>query len=359
MGARHVYIIGAGFSAGLGFPTIGNLLPQMWSEIEEEGLAESLASIIRFNHPDFNASNPDTYPNVEALLSEIQANLELFGSSRPVTGSLTSNHLEVARGKFLRLLARSFHEKKKEALSTVPAWLEIIVEKMRDDEADVISFNWDLVLDQLLLGSKFSAASYGFGEREAGPRLLKPHGSLNWYRAADNNRIKTNKRVILVDSENDEAESVFAFRPFRAPQSNIGREYMPLIVAPVYSKRFDGALFDVLWRETVAVLSRATKVTFIGYSLPTADFHARFILRCGFHNQENGMIRDVTERDFPTGRAHVTVVDPSSAAHRQVAQAVGWQTVRRKMSVEDWVNRYLVRKPAVPDDLPDPLIDEL
>lgn len=346
MEERHVYVIGAGFSVGLGFPTIGSLLPDMWPEIEkeEDRLAEKLAAVIRFNHPDFNAANRETYPNVEELLSEMQANIELFGSSRPAVGNFTPDDLERIKARFLQILARWFHDKKTAALNDRPAWLSRLVKRMRLQEADVISFNWDLVLDELLLGKTFSAAQYGFGNRAPGARMIKPHGSLNWYVASKNDHIKKERRVLLVDSDTDPNESVFAFNQFRAPRSKVGREYMPLIVAPVYAKRFDGLLFQELWREVVAIVSKATTIHFIGYSLAKADFHARFILRCGFHNQEQGEITGAKTRSAPTGRAKVNVVDPSPEAQKNVRDVVGWRTTGYKMTVEDWVNARLKPK---------------
>ena len=71
---RVVYIIGAGFSAGLGFPTIANLLEAIWPRLEAAGLDAELADVVRFHHPSFNPALSDTYVNVEELLSEMKAN---------------------------------------------------------------------------------------------------------------------------------------------------------------------------------------------------------------------------------------------------------------------------------------------
>ena len=62
-------------------------------------------------------------------------------------------------------------------------------------------------------------------------------------------------------------------------------------------------------RYLVDVLSVASEVRFLGYSMAPADFHARFILRCGFHNQEEGVITRNGKRAIATGRSRVEVVD--------------------------------------------------
>jgi hypothetical protein len=107
----------------------------------------------------------------------------------------------------------------------------------------------------------------------------------------------------------------------------------------MYFKQFRGALFKHLWQETVSVLSTASEVRFLGYSLPVADFRARFILRCGFHNQEYGELQEDGSRAPPTGRAKVTIVDPEAAGPKRIKDAVGWNCDWRKGTIEEWVDR--------------------
>ncbi|MBY5502336.1 hypothetical protein HFO82_27480 [Rhizobium leguminosarum] len=332
---RTVYVIGAGFSAGLGFPTIGNLLPRMWSRIEAAGFANEMASIVRFHHPSFNPARPDSYPSIEELLSEMQANSQLFDSSRPATGNFTSAGLEKCRQMLLLELAKWFHELQREALATPKPWLDALVDRMKAEEAQIISFNWDLVLDQMLFGAELKRSSYGFARKLSGPTLIKPHGSLNWYRAETGRFLSDAKKFRLAGENGGE---IYAFKPFRSPLSS-KREYMPLIVPPVFMKEFQEDIFRSLWQRTVSLISTASEVRFIGYSLPTADFHARFILRCGFHNQEAGALRQDGRRAAATGRAKVTIVDPDTtdAVSKRIGDAVGWRCDHFIGKVEDWV----------------------
>lgn len=328
-----VYVMGAGLSAGLGFPTINKLLFEMWPRIMRSGISDKLGEVIRFHHPGFNASLPDSFPNVEQLLSEMQANSELFESSRPGTGGFSSAGLDELRKIFLLELTTWFHEIQSNALVVTPDWLDKLVKRIKEERAQVISFNWDLVLDELLFGSALSADDYGLGGKTNGPRLVKPHGSLNWYEQHSGSYLKESMKFMLCESG---ADKFFAFKEYRAPKST-KRKYMPLIVPPVYSKQFHGELFKRLWRETVAILSVASEVRFIGYSLPTADFHARFILRCGFHNQIDGPLRVDGTRASVTGRAAVTIIDPSSAASKRIRDVVGWNCKWHRKTVEEWL----------------------
>jgi hypothetical protein len=329
----HVYVIGAGFSAGLGFPTINNLLERLWPRLEAKGLSDDLSAVIRFHHPSFNAARPDTFPDIETLLSEMRANEQLFESSRPVTGNFSAAELRARRQGLLLQIADEFHDLQAKALSSTPLWLETLLAKMKAENAQIISFNWDLILDQLLFGDDLSKASYGFGKRVPGVRLIKPHGSLNWHSHETGRHLKKDRKFRLCG---EKASKVYAFKPYRAPSSSI-RSYMPLIVPPVFSKSFEADIFRALWQETVAVLSTAASVTFLGYSLANADFHARFILRCGFHNQVEGALRQNGRRRTPTGQAAVTVVDPKPDVGVRIQSAVGWPCDFHQEKIEEWV----------------------
>lgn len=333
-----VYVIGAGMSAGLGFPTITDLLPKLWPRLNRAGISSDIADLIRFHHPDFNAALPETFPNIEQLLSEMQANAELFSSSRPATGKFSSDDLELRRRCLLLELTSWFHDLKASSLRRGPRWLSTLVSAMKSEEARVISFNWDLVLDELLFGDGLEPASYGLDRRRKGPRLIKPHGSLNWYEHSSGRSLKDAKKFSLAGSGSKE---VFAFKPYRAPKSTgrLKRSYMPLIVPPVYAKRFESPLFKLLWQETVAVLSTAREVRFLGYSLPESDMHARFILRCGFYNQEHGVLRPGKDRAPATGRARVTIVDRADEGPQRIQKAVGWDCDIQKMTIAKWVTK--------------------
>jgi hypothetical protein len=116
---------------------------------------------------------------------------------------------------------------------------------------------------------------------------------------------------------------------------------MPLIVPPVYNKDFGQNVFRDLWRNCVAALSTASKVIFLGYSLPEADLHARFILRCGFHNQVEGELLSGGKRSSPTGKSEVVIVNPDQGAARRIEASVGndircnWQP----LPVSKWVEK--------------------
>ena len=110
-------------------------------------------------------------------------NEQLFSASRSAPGNFTLLDLAAIRRDLLRAIADWFHQIHKATFDDLPEWLRVFRDDILKPRDTLISFNWDLILDQLIFGDKISAKSYGFGIPLVRlPKLLKPHGSLNWYR---------------------------------------------------------------------------------------------------------------------------------------------------------------------------------
>lgn len=332
-----VYVIGAGFSAGLGYPLTRSLLIDVWSRLEK-GLRARLRKIIEFHHPGFSEKRKTSFPDIEQLLTEIAVNLDLFDASRPTEGRFTRADLEASRRDLLFEIARWFHDIYETA--TDSPWLSAIVDRIRGEQAAIVSFNWDLVLDQQLFEDHLGADSYGLAsDLGSGPLLLKPHGSLNWYDAADIRTVVDKNRVEILHHKNP-AERIEAFLYPREIKSKAGRRYTPLIVPPTYLKDFNRPLFRQLWRRCTDVLSTPRRLIFLGYSLPPADLQAQYILRCGLHNQIEGRIKKDGDRYAATGPAKVIIVNPDQDAARRIESIAGpaipctWVPKR----IEDWLD---------------------
>lgn len=332
--AETVYIVGAGFSAGLGYPLTANLLVDVWPRLSKK-YQDRLGKIIKFHHQRFDPARNTTFPYIEELLTEINVNLDMFGSSRPIEGVFTKATLEDVQAELLTQIARWFHTLYKQADEI--DWLTKVTARIKDERATVISFNWDLVLDQRLFGGTITPANYGLTDSHSGPVLLKPHGSLNWYEGDQIKPINAAKKVKIYKAENT-FKPVWAFLPPRGIKSTSGRRYTPLIVPPTYIKDFRRPISGKLWQRCTNALSVAKEIVVLGYSLPEADLQAKFILRCGFHNQTEGTILSKDRRSKPTGAARVTVVNPDSSSARRMEAVVGWAAAFewKAMKVEDW-----------------------
>jgi hypothetical protein len=333
--SRHrVYVVGAGFSAGLGYPLVNDLLIRLWPRLDSD-LQESLRKVIEFHHPGFASSRETSFPNIETLLSEMIANEDLFKASRVAPGGFKLKDLRRVRRGLLLAIVDWFHEIADDYKHAPPAWLLAFADHVKRINATVVSFNWDLVLESLLF-DEGASPNYGLDEALSGPVLLKPHGSLNWFTGLAGTQLKSEHKQLLHQTGD---RAVFRFRHFRAPRGK--RSYMPLIIPPTFNKRFARPIFQDLWRKSVSELARAGRVTFLGYSLPEADLHARFILRFGFDNQEQGVPLPSGTRAIPPGPAITTIVNPDIHAARRIESTVGKPCKWKPMFVKDWAETAL------------------
>lgn len=333
-----VYVIGAGFSAALGFPLTNDLLVRLWPRLDS-ALKRRLTRVIEFHYPGFSVKRETTFPNIELLLTDLLANEDLFSASRTSPGKFKLEDLVHIRRDLLLAMGEWFHEIQMKAnVESISALLQL--KRVLGKSDTVISFNWDLVLDQVLFGEELSAKSYGFSgdagrfSKLSAPVLLKPHGSLNWYLENEGSHLKSEKRFEI---SNGNDQLVYGFKPFRRPVSKVSRPYMPLIVPPVFNKRFDSFALRGTLRNCVHVLSVAKKIVFLGYSMPEADLHARFIFRCGFHNQVDGLLLANQERAAPAGRSQVVVVNPDVSAARRIESVAGAAVTWMPQLAFDWL----------------------
>ena len=334
---ESVYVVGAGFSAGLGYPLTSDLLFRVWGRLDRS-LRRDLKRVIAFHHPTFEPDRFASYPNIEQVLSEMLINEKLFKASRHYEGNFTLQELRDLQRDLLLRIGDWFHDLSKK-IDWNPGnggWLHRFREIVFEENAVIVSFNWDLVLDRLLFGEDLGKYSYrlGGGQRSV---LLKPHGSLNWFEGKTGRFLKGTKREEIF-GRNGKTQ-VYAFLPYRAPVSKKERIYTPLIVPPVHLKEFDMPIFTSLWKQTVTVLSRAKRVVFLGYSMPSTDLHVQFIMRCGFHNQAEGIPAKGRTRTRATGLAEVVIVNPDQAAAKRIAAVVGPNHHCQWFSspVSDWV----------------------
>jgi hypothetical protein len=167
---RRVFVIGAGFSAGLGYPMTNDLLVKVWNRLDKE-FRSKLVRIITFHHPEFDENRLTTFPELEPLLSEMQANRQLFGHTRVATGKFSPSDVRKATDELLWHVAKWFDEIHAGVKTTAYPWLKQFCEIVRDNRSTIVSFNWDLVLDEQLLEEVRGAEQYGFTLSLQGPLL--------------------------------------------------------------------------------------------------------------------------------------------------------------------------------------------
>ncbi len=153
----------------------------------------------------------------------------------------------------------------------------------------VISFNYDLVLDDALR-SIHVAPSYGLpnaviedqiaSECARSISLLKLHGSTNWAIC------KNEGCDALHILDNKFTEDPRAFRT--KPCAKCGRSGLGLLlVPPSWDKSEHHGVIQPVWRSAVEALNKANRICIIGYSMPETDSFFKFLLALGLaENQQ-------------------------------------------------------------------------
>lgn len=336
---RPVFIIGAGFSADLGYPTLSSLLSGLYERISPEN-RELLVNVINFHYPHFKLSlPPERWPNIEQLLTRIAINIEFFDVVRKSESGLKKSDLVDLQNELLHSIYVWFDEINKRVNYESEEWLSIFAEKIESQkEATIISFNWDLVLDTILPNSPSKQIYLS--------KLLKPHGSLNWFLSDKISTVSESKKEWLykmptvnrLAKNGWEYRGVQIFLPSRKIRTRTGKKYIPWIVPPTFLKKFDHDFLKQTWGRCTEKLSKATDIYFLGYSLPEADLHSQYVLHCGYHNHTEGYPGKTGRSKPKTVLPKTYIVNPSLSHAQHITNTVGRNCLWFRGSVKEWLS---------------------
>jgi hypothetical protein len=108
--------------------------------------------------------------------------------------------------------------------------------------------------------------------------LLKPHGSIDWFRKAFLPNRGEGGDFLSLD------EKLAVFKHFDFTENQGLAKILPVIVPPVASKKFEFRALKRTWISMFRAVSQATELHIIGYSLPREDQFARFVFRRATRN---------------------------------------------------------------------------
>jgi hypothetical protein len=176
-------------------------------------------------------------------------------------------------------------------------------EKRPDLRFDFITFNYDIGLE--FAPSAFQLPySYGLPGAQglaAASRVLKLHGSLNWFRVPGASQISV-LDVLPRHMEPDQMDATLnEGRLLLSRSIPTGKE--PVIVPPSERKATERALLQGIWQEGATVLSTADVIVAIGFSVPPTDTFFREFFALGSMG--------------PAVLRHFYVYDPDSAVEER------------------------------------------
>jgi hypothetical protein len=331
--------VGAGFSAGQGYPVGASLLPCVFrhlrGEFNYQGPRPDAFGSSLYDHPDFDparirreanrvveiaakfvsnffARQPKTAASLIAALGRINVaefytlahtlslTPMLFGLIRAHGGVPVSARNNADLAKLFDYLAAAvrtlFLDISYCARLRMP--LAKLLQHDRPDEHVFISFNWDEEIE-IELNDKGGDVSYNL-ERWRRTRethlMLKPHGSIGWY---DLKQSIGNPEIYYVGEDSGLPRSerrLIAFEENQLPVDVTGEPHSPLgcppvITPPTFAKQFEYPEQQLIWQDVIRAATGAHEFVFLGYSAPPDDYLTRAAIRCALRNSRHGAIR--------------------------------------------------------------------
>lgn len=329
---NNVYILGAGFSAEAGLPVISSFLVRMRDAVDwldtygRVSEREAIERVLEFRHESAAAGyriNIDL-DNIEHLFS--------LADAKPGTASAEDIRLAIAatidftarmghaptgrlrvsesngwpctaawRSAARRWTAASpqgFDDVESSTYDYYAATLSgLAAGKTEAGKNIVITLNYDVLVEEALRGLDIPITyqlsgpgveidpAAGIDESRPGAfQVLKLHGSVNWAQKPDGS--------VLVCRDYERVRSL---------------DLAPLLVPPTWHKIVADALLRV-WDAAVRAIARVTRIVLIGFSIPPADQHFKYLLSVGL--KDNSSLR------------LVRIVDPRAGELRAQYEAV-------------------------------------
>jgi hypothetical protein len=233
----------------------------------------------------------------------------------------------------------------------------------KNDPVSVISTNWDILLDNSIQKAldNFSngsietkgvvdycchISSYDPLENRIKPgleilgkggfivKLLKLHGSLNWLQCPRCNRLYVdiqNKIAVSQYTEVEENKTKCKHCDENFNRNN-SHNLVSNLIMPTFLKNLANTQYKLIWQNAAIELSEASKIVFIGYSLPAADYEMKQLLSRMVRN--NSVIEVVDKGD--------NEADPKIVEIKKRYEVFFGRNVEvHHQGVEDYINHHL------------------
>lgn len=336
---RTVFIIGAGFSAPANLPIQSRILKEITQPLSSDFLSfdpdpESMKHMISFirvglyllqNYTTINCIDEiemfsnieqnatlynnnsiqrnNVYREIQVLKERIRSQLEVADLQISLEDIFTSfdksyqgkeylhqrsyYQIDEVKDSIIRLFVYYFSKRVNSHSFSNPEYINFCncIRSIRN--VTIISTNWDVLIEEyfiregiaynLCLNEPYYTPHNRNWDRQSKVNLIKLHGSINWFKCLNCGTLN------IVDNKScgsflfdDAAEE-------RCVQCNCKASNGPLlqaeIITPTMTKMINSQLYNNLWAAAKRDLMEASSVTFIGYSLPTADFELRYLLQ--------------------------------------------------------------------------------
>jgi len=308
---KTVYILGAGFSAAANAPSQEKIIEKIFELHKSVPLLFKNGAV-----KEFESFLEETLCIPKSLHSKVPLEDVFTPLDRCIIDNITFRNLNLVEIKVKRDLisyligATLDHLLKHTTKDYINTFAKYLVEKSSqrighkfrtNDPVSVISTNWDILLDNSIkryISNHYNGeavvdyccyiSSYKKNDTTIMPglemlgrggfnvKLLKLHGSLNWLQCPNCHRLYVvfDEKIAMkafVDTEN-----------CRHCDKNFGEfdshKLISNSIMPTFIKDLSNPQFKIIWQNAGIEISEASRIVFIGYSLPQADFEMRQLL---------------------------------------------------------------------------------
>lgn len=313
----EVFILGAGFSRA-----ISEHLP----------LTDELGNLVLERDPDHlgRSASKSYFSN-----GTFESWLSRRGESQPYLSAAENLASQAVFARGTNLIAEVLDERVANALrGPMPTWLGELVSIWHLRNSNVLTFNYDPLIECAFQTMSFvdwraqsrfqwgslinyspdgkAGSSYGEVEGNLAPhssfRLWKLHGSLNWHWVPGDETGATVRRGRLPGEFGQPNPVTDVELNWSAP----GRERFIVPPAALKSGYYGNPVTRAIWRRSYEALSRAKRITLMGYSIPQTDLSTSGMLAEALATATEARVRVV---DFNPGNS----TDPTSIMARIAA----------------------------------------
>lgn len=287
--SENIFILGAGFSVPSGLPPQAKIVEKIISEYNE--LPTRLFRDI-FNATTQEQIRKIPLEDVFTFFDRAKRNNESFDNGR-------AGNLFDGVNWLIDSIANTLNSVGDRRLNSYHPFFKSIVDKrvgantdadFKSDPVSIISLNWDTIPDYLinLCGKDRCMVDYTCYDNDLDEdanhipsinikakgnfnlKIIKPHGSLNWYTCPYCNRLYINRAVESPISSKGRRH----YRCRYCTNSKLER----LIITPTLLKDLNNTHMKMIWHNMMIDLQEAKRIVFIGYSFPMADYEFRYTI---------------------------------------------------------------------------------
>ncbi|WP_299290171.1 SIR2 family protein [Nitrosopumilus sp.] len=268
---KTVYVLGAGFSRDAGCPTVSEFISKnSISRIkktlnsDEKRKLESLQSYWNYRIQEGYCES-----NIESIFNHVSAAKYLFMES--MTESDAGNYdAEKIYNDLQWYILKTLKESTKKK---IPKEYQKFVKEMLQPEDVIISFNYDLILEKVLLDLKIQI-DYGISDPQKNDRLiLKLHGSANWVYCNNCGHSYPTEDYSGLEALSEKIKCHYCKKS----------TLKPILIPPTLYKDYQdqklGGMIQELWARANEELYNADKIIFIGFSMAQTDAYAQELFK--------------------------------------------------------------------------------